>query len=91
MVASVLLPVLDPESSEEAPLMIILEECTRMSFNPHLHAPDVLQSCIDLLRSAHKLIIKHRMSEVSLELKRLHAQGAMSEKEFVQQMLRLHA
>lgn len=82
-------PLLDPHSPEEAALLELLHECDRLPFHPERHAGDVLQGAIDLLQSAKPLIVKQRLIEVRQELERLHAQGELSEGEYVEQMLRL--
>lgn len=88
-IAQTLTSILDTESSEELRLSTLLEQCKVIPFHPERHPPDTLQAAIDLLQNAHKLIIKHRAHEVSEELKRMRAQGEISEAEFIHQSLAL--
>ena len=90
-VAANITAFLDNDSVEETPLILILDQCGDMAFHPERHAPDQLQAAIDLLRNAQKVIIRQRMTDVSKELKKMRADGEISESEYVQKMMKVVA
>lgn len=90
-VAANITAFLDNDSVEETPLILILDQCGDMAFHPERHAPDQLQAAIDLLRNAQKVIIRQRMTDVSKELKKMRADGEITESEYLQKMMKVVA
>ena len=89
--ADQLLALLDRESPAELVLIDVLELCENIPSKPDSHPPDQLQAASDLLGSAHKLITRQRMNEVSAELKQMRSAGDITEDEYIAQMVKLSA
>lgn len=89
--ADQLLALLDRESVAERVLIDVLELCENIPSKPDSHPPDQLQAASDLLGSAHKLITRQRMNEVSAELKQMRSTGEITEEEYISQMVQLSA
>lgn len=87
--AEQLLALLDRESPAERALIDVLELCENIPSKPDSHPPDQLQAANDLLASAHKLITRQRMNEVSAELKQMRSTGDITEEEYIAQMMKL--
>lgn len=81
--------LLDEDSADEMTLKVVLQECGSIAAKPENYPPDVLQSAIDLLLNAHKVIAKLRTDEIRLELKSMFQSGDIDEAEYSSQMLSL--